>query len=244
MSLLITALMGFVLGIGTIFVGPFLGSTVKTITEAFGIELKITDKIMDRYRSMAMASFGRCLCVKRRNAGFKFVKSSYENGVETATIGGQKMEWIDPLNNMGRLYGRPFAFAHEDSNIIGSPAAAKVCEKIVEKAAEDNLVREDLGDGGEAPVWGIIGFGSSELVDMDYWARLTQGSADPRIGIRVESFIEKMFKQWDSRRVAQWTIWFLSAGMGAALPWLGQKLETSGGGTSIEVPMYLTGVIL
>jgi hypothetical protein len=201
---------------------------------------------------MAMEAFGVPLLIKLPG-GYKWFAGSFaENGLVKATINGEIYEWEDPLGRMGRLHNKPFGMAHAAKNVIGSPSLAKVGEKIHEKESEGVLERADILDGdfdAQRSYYGVTEIDEKTLVNLDDWVWMVPGSADPRVGQRVEGYIEKMFAHLDKRSVVDMMMVLTFFGVGIGTPFLLSKLETTGTGDqlpSVPVPMLadLVGVIV
>lgn len=238
----LTIFVGVMFGLLLFFSLPFLAVALEALLNTAKINSDIGERVNEKYRAWGFKAFGRCLLVKRENAGYQLIATSYDDGVEKGKIGGAEKYWADPLGFMGRLYDVPFGVAHEASNIIGSPAYAYIGEELTKKEAQGQLVQrgdEAVADGGAR--YGLAGISTSKLVDMDYFALIVQGSATPSVGPRTESLVEKMYKEWDSKNIFDALIWLAAGGMGFGLAFLGRKLAgtLSGSGAVDTLPVYV-----
>lgn len=250
--MIVELMMALLIGVMMFAAIPLLAEGIEgLIVQIHGEELGISQRVSDFYRSLGVEAFGKLVLVRLQNAGWRLRAFEYEgDGRITTKIGGKKEEWTDPLGRMGRLRGRPFGIAHEDSPVMGSPADAHVAEKKAQQKTKRDGLQTTIpdGEGGAGEYWyNRVGLGNyKKAVDFDYFPQIVQGSAHTQLSKRTKEFTRKGFAQFNSVNLVDYGL-ILMAFFGSAGIWyLGAQLASSlpsDGGGGVALPLYLAGVI-
>ena len=244
-----TAIIGVITGLVMYIVTPMLANTVQSIANLIPrVEVKLSEKVANIYRGLAITSIGDHLYVKMSNGGYTPVSVKHAGSFLVGKLNGDLQWWIDPRGKTGRLYGQVVGIAHEDNNLIFSPAEMRVAEKVKEKKREREFEQSQLAtDGGQTPLYEYTAVSQQKYIDMDLAPDAARGNCDPRAGLRVEEYVRKMYQDFDSTPVIEYMAWIVSFGAGVGAVYMLAKLaETVDGmGSPVEnVPLIVAGVLI
>lgn len=236
MSLLLALFAGFFLGI----IGFFLVPLVARGHRPTG------DRIANWYLQLGMSLLGRALLIKRKHGGYYLKASSYDakHGKEKTVINGETKHFDDPANVMSRLFGWPFALAHEESGSIISPRLAEIGHEVKRRARKGELLVEQ----DSTYVNGYVPLGDDNtLVDPDDALALMPGNANPGTTDWAIEVTKQSLSPFHDANIMDYATGLIVAGAMWGLCWAGYQVvgDSGGGGGSVsEISIGMIGVIV
>lgn len=224
--------MGLILDLAkAYFVGVILFAAIPVFATPLAWERK--QGLLRTYTGMALSALGRGLLIQREHGGLLLKKTKFDTrlgaGAELARIGGELKHWKDPENLMSTLHGRPFGLAHEAKNAIVDARSCRSGRLERELDEQGQRVREVDGTRLYKAFFFIQN--TRPLVDITDALPIIQGSGDPGLPDRVETYVEKGNLGYDSGQIKQGVEWMTMMAVGFGLMWIGSKLAAAGGGT-------------
>lgn len=239
MRLALYATGGMVLGTILFFIAPIAAGAIR---EDWG------DAMAQRYYQLGMALLGRGLLIKRKHGGYWLKASSFDakHGKEKTRISGETKHFEDPENLMSRLYGWPFAIAHEKSETITDARYAEVGEVFRDWKRKG---KSTLERGDDVYVNGYIPVASSEtrLVNPDHSLALASGDAEPGTTDWAIEVTKQLLQPFMDANYLDWVTGLMVAAGTWGMCWAAYKFLNStggGGGTGRTIGLFITGGIV
>lgn len=189
--------------------------------------------VIHTFTGMAMSALGRGLLIQREHGGLLLKKTKFDTrlgaGAELARMGGELKHWKDPENLMSTLHGKPFGLAHEAKNAI---VDARMCRAGRLLRELDEAGERELEADGTTFYTAFFHISDDHpLVSITDALPLIQGSGDPGLPDRIETYVEKGNQGYDTTQIKQGAEWLTMMAVGFGLTWIGSKLAAAGGGT-------------
>lgn len=229
---------GIVGGVIVFFLAPIVAS---------GLRASWGDSMAQRYYRLGMALLGRGLLIKRKHGGYWLKASSFDSkhGKEKTKISGETKHFEDPENLMSRLYGWPFAIAHEKSETITDARYSEVGE-VFRDWKRKGIATYD--DGNETYVNGYVPVASDEtrLVNPDHALALASGDADPGTTDWATEITKQLLQPFKDANYLDWITGLMVAGGAWGMCWAAYQVlgSTGGGSAGRTIGLFITGGML